>query len=108
MPNRENTYWEFIQSLWGVERYDAPSRISQAIHPRLVCVIMYINLIVVFYHIAIAQQDICDQNETLHGNKNTQVYNLLTTFSYNGAQYIHSSYMLNCYISKYLMQTVLL
>ena len=36
-PNRENTYWESIQSFWGVERYDAPSRISRAIHPQQVC-----------------------------------------------------------------------
>ena len=32
-PNRENTYWESVQSFWGVERYDAPSRITRAIHP---------------------------------------------------------------------------
>ena len=36
-PNRENTYWESIQSFWGVERYDAPSRISRATHPPQVC-----------------------------------------------------------------------
>ena len=37
-PNRENTYWESIQGFWGVERYDAPSKIPQAIHPQQVCV----------------------------------------------------------------------
>ena len=35
-PNRENTYWESIQGFWGVERYDAPSRISRALHPQQV------------------------------------------------------------------------
>ena len=40
-PNRENTYWESIQGFWGVERYDAPSRISRAIHPQQVCVTSY-------------------------------------------------------------------
>ena len=44
-PNRENTYWESVQSFWGVERYDAPSRITRAIHPQQVCVITVCKLI---------------------------------------------------------------
>ena len=91
-----------------MERYDAPSRISQAIHPRLVCVIMYINLIVVFTILPLPSRIFVIKMKLYMAIKNMQVYNLLATFSYNGAQYIYSSYMLNCYISKYLMQTVLL
>ena len=79
-----------------MERYDAPSRISRAIHPRLVCVIMYINLIVVFTILPLPSRIFVIKMKLYMAIKNMQVYNLLATFSCSGTQYIQSNYMLYC------------
>ena len=33
-PNRQNSAWEYLQSFWGVERFDAPTRIARATQPQ--------------------------------------------------------------------------
>jgi len=38
LPNRQTSAWEYLQSFWGVERFDAPTRIARALQPQQVLI----------------------------------------------------------------------